>query len=85
MLAVLKAIEYFRTYLEGEKFSLHTDHSALKELLTTKEPKDKTARWIHKLAELDFVVVHKPGMEARGVNNGIHGLLTFEDQQSTRG
>ena len=39
MLAVLKAIEYFRTYLEGEKFSLHTDHSALKELLgRRKEP-----------------------------------------------
>ena len=61
MLAVLKATEYFRTYLEGQKFSLHTDHSALKELLTTKEPKGRTARWIHKLAELDFVVLHKPG------------------------
>ena len=61
MLAVLKAVEYFRTYLDGEKFLLHTDHSALKELLTTKEPRGRTARWIHKLAELDFTVVHRPG------------------------
>ena len=61
MLAVLKAVHYFRTYLEGQKFLLHTDHSALKELLTTKEPKGRIARWIHKMAELDFVVVHRPG------------------------
>lgn len=61
MLAVLKAIDYFRTYLDGRKFSLHTDHSALKELLTTKEPKGRTARWIHRLSELDFEVIHKPG------------------------
>ena len=61
MLAVLKAVHYFRTYLDGQKFFLHTDHSALKELLTSKEPKGRTARWIHKIAELYFVVVHRPG------------------------
>ena len=49
MLAVLKAVDYFRTYLDESKFSLHTDHSALKELLTTKEPKGRTARWIREL------------------------------------
>lgn len=61
MLAVLRAVHYVRTYLDGQKFFLHTDHSALKELLTTKEPKGRTARWIHKLSEMDFVVVHRPG------------------------
>ena len=61
MLAVLKAVHYFRSYLDEQKFFLQTDHSALKELLTTKEPKGRTARWIHKLQEMEFTVVHKPG------------------------
>jgi transposase InsO family protein len=61
MLAVLKAVHYFRSYLDGRKFTLFTDHSALKELLKTKEPKGRVARWILKLSEMDFVVEHKPG------------------------
>ena len=32
MLAALKAVHYFRTYLYGRKFFLHTDHSALKRM-----------------------------------------------------
>ena len=61
MLAVLRSAHYIRSYLDGQKFLLHTDQSALKELLTTKEPKGRTARWIYKLAKTDFKVVHKPG------------------------
>ena len=61
MLAVLKAVHYFRTYLDEQKFFLHADHRTLKELLTTKEPQGRTARWIHKLQDFDFKVVHKPG------------------------
>ena len=61
MLAVLKGVHYFRSYLEGQRFTLFTDHSALKELLKTKEPKGRFARWIQKLSEMDFVVEHKPG------------------------
>lgn len=60
MLAVLKGVHYFRTYLDGQKFLLHTDHSALKDLLRTKEPRGSTARWMHKLSEMDFQVLHRP-------------------------
>ena len=38
MLAVLKGVHYFRSYLHGQKFFLFPDHSALKESLKMKEP-----------------------------------------------
>src|SRR5687767_4630169 len=60
MLSVLKAVKYFRTFLDGRRFVLVSDHSALKELLSTKEPGGRVARWVLKIAELDFEVVHRP-------------------------
>ena len=45
-LAAIKALKYFRSYLEGRKVVLHTDHQALLSLMTDKEPKGRRARWI---------------------------------------
>jgi len=44
-LAVIKAVKYFRSYLEGRHFIVHTDHSALTSLMTLHEPKGRLARW----------------------------------------
>ena len=51
----------FRCYLIGKKFKVRTDHSALKWLRTFKKPVGQVARWIERLAEYDFEIVHRPG------------------------
>jgi hypothetical protein len=45
-LAVVFAIEKFRSYLVGTKFIVYTDHAALKYLLTKKDAKPCLIRWI---------------------------------------
>ena len=60
-LAVLKAVEYFHSFLDEQKFVLRTDHSALREILLAKQPKGRIARWVSKLSELDYEVTHTPG------------------------
>ena len=60
-LAVLKAVEYFHSFLDEQKFVLKTDHSALREILSAKQPKGRIARWLDKLSELEYDIVHTPG------------------------
>ncbi|KAK6090307.1 hypothetical protein P3W45_000664 [Vairimorpha bombi] len=45
LLAVIKAVQQFRSYLLGRKFILRTDHSAIKYLFTTRNMKGRLARW----------------------------------------
>ena len=45
----------------GRKFTVHTDHRALKWLLNLQDPSSRLTRWAVKLSEYDFVVEHRPG------------------------
>ncbi|WVZ76132.1 hypothetical protein U9M48_024130 [Paspalum notatum var. saurae] len=45
LLAVVFAIEKFRSYLIGAKVIIYTDHAALKYLLTKKDAKPRLIRW----------------------------------------
>ncbi len=58
--AVVWAVETFRPYILGQRFIIRTDHSNLKQWLKTPEP-GKSTRWVHKLSEYDFDIVHRPG------------------------
>lgn len=60
-LAVLMAVRYFRSYIDGRKFSLYTDHQALTHLLNMSEPRGKLARWVNELQQYDFDVFHREG------------------------
>ena len=51
-------VEHFRPYLLGRKFTLRTDHGALKWLQSFESPEGQMARWLEKLQDFDFVVVH---------------------------
>ena len=61
LLAVVAAVEHFHYYLYGQKFTVRTDHSALQWLLSFKNIQGQLARWLQKLQQYDFVVIHRVG------------------------
>ena len=61
LLAMVKSIEHFHTYLYGRNFRLRTDHAALQWLLHFRHPEGQVARWIQSLQQYDFTVQHRPG------------------------
>lgn len=63
-LACLWACEHWHFYLYGRKFTLVTDHQALKTLLTsggTGHRPLRLHRWADRLFQYDFSVVYRPG------------------------
>ena len=62
-LAVKLAVEYFRSYLEGRRFTVHTDHLALTSLMTMKEPKGRLSRWQVSLMPYEMTINHRKGTE----------------------
>ncbi|XP_040369382.1 uncharacterized protein LOC121051265 [Rosa chinensis] len=92
LLAIIFALEKFRSYLLGTKVVVHTDHSALKYLLSKKEAKPRLIRWILLLQEFDIEIKDKPGKEnqvadhlSRLVEGGDDSSIplkdTFPDEQ----
>lgn len=63
-LAVLVAIEHWRCYLDnGKKFTVFTDHSALKWFLNLNNPTGRLARWGIRLSSFNFEIKHKKGSD----------------------
>ena len=61
LLAVVTFLQHFRPYLIGSLFTIRTDHSALMWLQNFKQPEGQLARWLEKLQEFQFTIVHRPG------------------------
>ncbi|XP_011863867.1 PREDICTED: uncharacterized protein LOC105559856, partial [Vollenhovia emeryi] len=61
LLAIVYAVQHFRPYLYGKKFTLVTDHKPLTWLHKLKDPTSRLARWRIKLAEYDYEIIYKPG------------------------
>ena len=53
LLAVVYALEKFRTYILGNKIVIYIDHAALKYLLSKKEAKPRLIRWVLLLQEFN--------------------------------
>jgi transposase InsO family protein len=62
LLAMVKAISHFHVYLYGRKFTLRTDHSSLTWLYRFKEPEGQMCRWLERLQNYDFEIVHRAGV-----------------------
>uniref|UniRef100_A0A3B1IW44 ribonuclease H n=1 Tax=Astyanax mexicanus TaxID=7994 RepID=A0A3B1IW44_ASTMX len=61
LLAVVEGLKHFRPYVYGVPFLLRTDHASLQWLMRFREPEGQLARWISRLQEFSFEVVHRPG------------------------
>ncbi|CAN6542453.1 unnamed protein product [Malus baccata var. baccata] len=90
LLAVVFALDKFRSYLIGTKVIVFTDHAALKYLLTKKEAKPRLIRWMLLLQEFDIEIRDKKGSEnvvADHLSRMVHNeeslpiLETFPDEQ----
>ena len=64
LLAVIFALEKFRSYLIGSKVIVFTYHAALKYLLTKGDSKPRLLRWILLLQEFDLEIRDNKGVES---------------------
>ena len=59
LLAIVFALENFRSYLLGSKVIVFSDHAVLKYLLSKKESKPRLIQWILLLQEFDLEIKDK--------------------------
>jgi hypothetical protein len=63
LLGIVYALESFRDYIWGQKFTLYTDHRALVFMFIQKHLNRMLCSWLDELLEFSFEVVHLPGVE----------------------
>lgn len=61
LLAIVISIKHFHHYLYGRRFTVRTDHGALRWLLNFKNPEGQMARWLEIVSSYDFEIIHRAG------------------------
>lgn len=83
-LAVIRAIEKFRGYVEGVKFTVYCDHAALSYLRSIKNPTALMCRWVLRLNAFDFEIRYRKG-SANVVPDALSRIvasMTFEQHKT---
>ena len=62
-MAVIFALEKFKSYIIGSPVTIFTDHAALKYLLSKKDIKPRLTRWILLCQEFNLTIKDKKGVE----------------------
>lgn len=70
LLAIVWAVQHFRPYLYGRKFTILTDHRPLTWLFNCKDPSSRLIRWRLKLEEYSYEIRYKPGR----INSNVDAL-----------
>lgn len=78
--AVLFGVEKFRAYVEGSKFTVVTDHSALKWLMKQQNLPDRLSRFVTKLVPYTFEIVHRKG-KSNLVPDALSRMFENDDKQ----
>lgn len=65
MLAIVSAFKEWRHYFEGarETIRVYTDHRSLEYFMTTKQLNRRQVRWSEFLADFDFSIIYRPGVQ----------------------
>ena len=61
LLAVVVFTQQYRPYLLGRNFTLRTDHGSLTWLQNFRDPQGQLARWLERLQEFNYSIVHHRG------------------------
>ena len=61
LLAIVDAVRHFHHFLYGSNFVIRSDHASLQWLRHLRDPEGQLARWLARLGQYDFLVVHRPG------------------------
>jgi len=75
LLAVTVFLDHFRPHLLGKPYPVYTDNSALTWIENFKQPEVQITRWLQKLQEYQFTIVHWPDNNADSMS--IHSLQVF--------
>ena len=78
MLAIVFSCEKFRPYILGSHVIVHTDHAAIKYLMSKKEAKPRLIRWVLLLQEFDMEIKDK-----KGCDNVVADHLSRVEQNET--
>ena len=68
LLAVVKALKTFHSYLYGQHVLLRTDNAAVSWMRSLKCPSGQVARWLQELGTYDLEVTHRPGAQHRNAD-----------------
>ena len=89
-LVIVFTFDKFWSYLIGNRVIVHTDHSAIKYLMTKKDAKPRLIRWVLLLQEFDLEIKDKEGngnlvvdhlSRLEGPSKEIHINDDFSDEQ----
>lgn len=68
LLAVVRALRNFHSYLYGQPVLLRTDNAAVSWMRNLKTPTRQVARWLQELGTYNLNVVHRPGLKHKNAD-----------------